>query len=91
MKTTSQVFESLLESNAPRSVISSAHLHLAQLSDEPHGSLGHYQSAVDILYSQFNEQKQSNGIEGGSGDQQLRQDIAKALVAMTEIWLTDLW
>lgn len=73
-------------------MIASAHLHLAQLNDEPRSALNHYQKAVDILY----EQLKSKGILSQNGTttedlSQERQTIAKALVAMTEIWLTDLW
>jgi len=66
-------------------------LHLAQLSDDPRLALDHYQNAVDILYNQVRNKDSSSIHEGSAEDVLHRQTIAKALVAMTEIWLTDLW
>jgi hypothetical protein len=73
------------------SIASSAHLHLAQLSDNPRLALDHYQNAVDILYGQVRNEHSSPIDETSAEDALHRQTIAKALVAMTEIWLTDLW
>lgn len=80
-----QLFQSLITVSNPPSVISSAHLHLAQLSDDPRSALNHYQKAVDILYEQL---KSKNNAQEATQD---KQTIAKALVAMTEIWMSDLW
>jgi hypothetical protein len=63
--------------------------------DDPRLSLKHYQAAVDILSSQLKGKQPSapqvNGSDFENGERERRQTIAKALVSMTEIWLTDLW
>jgi hypothetical protein len=59
-------------------------------------SLKHYQAAVDILSNQLKGKQQpstpqTNGSDVENDERERRQTIAKALVGMTEIWLTDLW
>lgn len=89
-----QMFETLIppSSIAPTQGLPSAHLHLAQLcDDDPRLALKHYQAAVDGLYIQLKGKEQPIiGLEIPD-ESILRQTIAKALVGMTEIWLTDLW
>lgn len=82
-----ELFHNLISSNSPPSVTASAHLHLAQLCENPREALDHYQKAVDTLY---NSESSLFVTQGQSDDLQSRTTIAKALVAMTEIWLTDL-
>ena len=53
--------------------------------------MDHYQKAIDILYNQLGNKQSHNTDKVNAEDVQQRQTIAKALVAMTEIWLTDLW
>ncbi|KIM33223.1 hypothetical protein M408DRAFT_326009 [Serendipita vermifera MAFF 305830] len=84
------LFQNLIKSGSSGSVVSSAHLHLAQLSTDPRASLDHYQKAVDILYNQLGNKEAPSIDATNAEDAQQRQTIAKALVAMTEIWLTDL-
>jgi hypothetical protein len=81
----------LVKNGSSGRIASSAHLHLAQLSDNPRLALDHYQNAVDILYSQVRNKYATSIDEASAEDVLRRQTIAKALVAMTEIWLTDLW
>lgn len=74
--------------------LSSAYLHLAQLSEDPRKALSYYQNAVEVLRSKLQKQESdgiSSTISPESLDLSTKQTLAKALVAMTEIWLTDLW
>ncbi|KAG8839221.1 hypothetical protein FRC18_000077 [Serendipita sp. 400] len=89
LETAEQVFSDLVSSCPSRGVVASAHLHLAQLSEGPRIALEHYQKAVDILHEEINRKPSTEGTLSIDDGQQ-RQTIAKALVAMTEIWLTDL-
>ena len=73
----------------------SAHLYLAQLSDDPHAALQHYQAAVDILNGQLKGKERATDPLGTDDDEkELRQSIVRALIGMVEIWMDpsyDLW
>ncbi|KAJ1300064.1 hypothetical protein OPQ81_002546 [Rhizoctonia solani] len=64
----------------------SAYLYLAQLSDGPHEALGHYKAAVDLIVSRVNTGTDKSDDEKN----ELKKTAAKALVAMIEIWMSDL-
>ncbi|KAL6307451.1 TPR-like protein [Sparassis latifolia] len=84
-------FESLLPPNpgAPSIPPPSAHLYLAQLSeDDPQLALRHYQSAVDILNVQLKGKERAVDLPGPSDDEvELKQNIVGALIGMVEIWM----
>ncbi|KAB5590651.1 TPR_2 domain-containing protein [Ceratobasidium theobromae] len=70
---------------APNPPPHSAYLYLAQLSDGPQEALGHYRAAVGLI---------ANRVKPGSTTteetDELKKIAAKALVAMIEIWMSDL-
>ncbi|CAE6536445.1 unnamed protein product [Rhizoctonia solani] len=71
---------------APSPPPHSAYLYLAQLSDGPHEALDHYKAAVDLMVGRVNA-----GITSSEDEKsELRKTAAKALVAMIEIWMSDL-
>ncbi|KAI0734133.1 hypothetical protein C8Q72DRAFT_807591 [Fomitopsis betulina] len=83
-------FESLLppRAGAPLNPPPSAHLYLAQLSDDPHAALEHYQSAVDILNGQLKGKERETYPLGTDDDEkETRQSIVRALIGMVEIWM----
>ncbi|KAF8825118.1 hypothetical protein F5879DRAFT_945008 [Lentinula edodes] len=85
-----QTFSSLLPPNsaAPSPPPPSAHLYLAQISDdEPKVALQHYQSAVELLYVQL-KGKERAGQNGTSDDEiELKSNIVRALIGQVEIWM----
>ncbi|GAB1525230.1 hypothetical protein RhiTH_008387 [Rhizoctonia solani] len=83
-----QIFLTLVppSSTAPSPPPHSAYLYLAQLSDGPHEALSHYKAAVDLIVSRVNSGSDLNEEEKG----ELKKTAAKALVAMIEIWMSDL-
>ncbi|KAF8896334.1 hypothetical protein BD779DRAFT_1495267 [Infundibulicybe gibba] len=54
----------------------SAYLYLAQLCDEPHEALHHYQAAIGVLAAQSD-----------SNSEEVRNSIVRALVGQVEIWM----
>ncbi|KAH9467987.1 hypothetical protein Pst134EA_011609 [Puccinia striiformis f. sp. tritici] len=78
------------------------HLYLAQLSNSPKESLNHFKKALDLLKIKLNtilESKQVNTEDNQSSvntvhwsidESQIRRSCSRALVGMTEIYLTDL-
>jgi len=73
---------------APLSPSSSAHLNLAQLCGDPRESLSHYQSAVDILLSQLKGKERA--VTEEDVESEPRSKAVSAIVAMVEIWMSDL-
>ncbi|KAI5481447.1 TPR domain containing protein [Pseudohyphozyma bogoriensis] len=73
------------------------HLYLAQLST-PEESLVHFANALAILQAKINViEKAKLGLDGGAGSEadieeegELRRSASRALVGMTELYLTDL-
>lgn len=78
-------------------VPASAHLYLAQLSDEdPHLALKHYEAAAGILHGQLKGKERAGAPLDPSEESEadIRKNIVKVLVAMVEIWMAptyDLW
>ncbi|QRV75620.1 TPR repeat-containing protein [Ceratobasidium sp. AG-Ba] len=70
---------------APNPPPHSAYLYLAQLSDSPQEALGHYQAAVDLVAARI-----KSGTTSPEDQEELKKIAAKALVAMIEIWMSDL-
>ena len=76
----------------------SAHLYLAQLSD-PHESLQYSNAAIAILKSRLEglSKAAANGMSNGKEKEwseeetEIRRSASRALVGMTELYLTDLW
>jgi len=89
-----QTFLSLLppHPDAPSPPPSSAHLYLAQLSeDDPRVALQHYQNAIDILSLQL---KGKGRAKDDSDADEVKGNIVRALVGQVEIWMDpsyDLW
>ena len=72
-----------------------SYLHLAQLSDDPHLALRHYQSALDILTVQSKGKERATGLGCDSdSDYDIRGTIVRVLISMVEVWMDpshDLW
>lgn len=82
--------------DAPTPPPPSAHLYLAQLSDEdPQLALQHYQAAVDILLSQLKGKERAANASSSSDDEaEVKSNVVRALIGMVEIWMDpsyDLW
>ncbi|EJD06692.1 uncharacterized protein FOMMEDRAFT_102559 [Fomitiporia mediterranea MF3/22] len=85
-----QTFQSLLPPapGAPNPPPPSAHLYLAQLSEEdPHLALKHYEAAVGILHGQLKGKERATQDNGGENESDIRKNIVRVLVAMVEIWM----
>ncbi|TEB34724.1 TPR-like protein [Coprinellus micaceus] len=85
-----RAFQSLISPSpgAPTVPPPSAHLYLAQLSeDDPRGALQHYQSAVNILSAQ--SKGKDRAMDGLTSDDELelKSNIVRALVGQVEIWM----
>ncbi|BGP44695.1 hypothetical protein JCM10450v2_000509 [Rhodotorula kratochvilovae] len=74
------------------------HLYLAQISQTPQESLAHFGAALAILQDKLAAMEQAKlGGDGGAGAQEdaedegeIRRSASRALVGMTELYLTDL-
>ena len=92
-----QAFQALLPPNphAPSPSPPSAHLYLAQLSeDDPKLALQHYQAAVNILLVQLKGKDRADDENGKDNEAELKANIVRALIGQVEIWmdpLYDLW
>ncbi|KAF8149911.1 hypothetical protein B0H34DRAFT_667197 [Crassisporium funariophilum] len=85
-----QAFQALLPPNpdAPSPSPPSAHLYLAQLSDdEPKVALQHYQAAVNIFLSQLKGKVRASDDSGRSDEAELKSSIVRALIGQVEIWM----
>ncbi|KAI0635934.1 hypothetical protein C8Q77DRAFT_1100465 [Trametes polyzona] len=86
-----ETFSSLIppHPDAPSVPPPSAHLYLAQLSDDdPHLALKHYQAAVDILSGQLKGKERAVDPVGTSDDEaEIKRNIVRALIGMVEIWM----
>ncbi|KAF5341914.1 hypothetical protein D9611_001897 [Ephemerocybe angulata] len=85
-----KVFQSLLPPSpgAPSVPPPSAHLYLAQLSEEdPRVALEHYQCAVNILTAQL--KGKDRAMDGNTNDDELemKNNVVRALVGQVEIWM----
>ena len=81
--------------DAPSPPPPSAHLYLAQLSDDdPRAALQHYQTAIDIFTVQLKGKERAMDADSHNDETELRNYIVRALVSMVEIWMDpsyDLW
>lgn len=86
---------SILQDTKPSA---SAHLYLAQLSD-PQEALQHFTIALSVFKSRLDglTKPSSNGMSNGKEKEwteeeaDIRRSASRALVSMTETYLTDLW
>lgn len=89
-----KTFESLLSPTDNTPIPASAHLYLAQLSDEdPNLALKHYEAAAGILHGQLKGKERADAPSEES-EADIRKNIVRVLVAMVEIWMAptyDLW
>jgi len=92
-----QAFQALLPPNphAPSPSPPSAHLYLAQLSeDDPKLALQHYQAAVNILLVQLKGKDRADDENGRNNETELKANVVRALIGQVEIWMDpsyDLW
>ncbi|KAF8905096.1 hypothetical protein CPB84DRAFT_1814317 [Gymnopilus junonius] len=80
---------SLLPPNpdAPATPPPSAHLYLAQLSDEdPRLALEHYQAAVNVLLAKLKGKVRADE-EDSKDETELKNSVVRALVGQVEIWM----
>ncbi|KAH9039695.1 hypothetical protein EDB84DRAFT_1477585 [Lactarius hengduanensis] len=86
-----QTFLSLLPPNpgAPSPTPPSAHLYLAQLSDnDPQMALMHYSAAVDVLMLQLKGKERAADITlANSDEEETKRTIVRALIGQVEIWM----
>ena len=92
-----QTFQSLVPPHpaAPSVPAPSAHLYLAQLSeDDPKLALQHYQAAVSILLGQLKGKVRVVDESSRKDEAEVKGNIVRALVGQVEIWMDpsyDLW
>lgn len=81
--------------DAPSPSPPSAHLYLAQLSeDDPKIALQHYQAAVNILLAQLKGKDRADDENGRNDETELKANIVRALIGQVEVWMDpsyDLW
>lgn len=87
-----QTFSTLIATSTPPP---SAHLYLAQLSDDdPHQALRHFQAAIDLLNHQLKGKSPASLGKDVTNEDEIRQNIVRALVGQVELWMDpsyDLW
>lgn len=70
-------------------------LYLAQLADSPEEAVEHNKAAVDLLSRKVNltagSAAQGKDKAWSSDERETRLQISRALVGMTELYLTELW
>lgn len=72
----------------------SIYLYLAQSAENPQEALGYYTTAVAILEKSLKERDskgKGKAQDAGIDDSEERDMATTALVAMIEIWMSDLW
>lgn len=70
------------------------YLYLAQSAEAPEEALGYYTTAVAILEKALKDRDakgKSKVVGEGEVDSEERSQATTALVAMIEIWMSDLW
>jgi hypothetical protein len=70
----------------------SPYLYLAQTAGDPHEALGYYSTAAAMIENTLGPASidaSSGEFDGGEGE--MRAMGVRALVAMIEIWMSDLW
>ncbi|TDL16567.1 hypothetical protein BD410DRAFT_795218 [Rickenella mellea] len=82
-------FQSLISGpDAPQPPPPSAHLYLAQLTDDdPLLALKHYQAAVNIMFGQLKGKEPESKVTTEENEIDIRRNIVRVLVAMVEIWM----
>lgn len=92
-----QTFSSLLPPNpdAPSPPPPSAHLYLAQISDDdPQVALQHYRDAVELLSAQLKGKDRAESNPPSNDEVELKCNIVRALIGQVEVWMDpsyDLW
>ena len=79
---------------APSPPPPSAYLYLAQLTDDPHAALAHYQSAIDLLQTQLKGKSIPTETASLEDEAEIKGNIVRAYLGMVEIWMDpeyDLW
>ena len=72
----------------------SPYLYLAQAALEPHEALGYYSTAVSMLENKLNAASPKGKGRAAIDEEdegEERKMAVDALVAMVEIWMSDLW
>jgi hypothetical protein len=72
----------------------SPYLYLAQTAADPHEALGYYSTAAAMIENKLKAVSSaplSAGAEGEDDESETRAMGVRALVAMIEIWMSDLW
>ncbi|EKM78886.1 hypothetical protein AGABI1DRAFT_121265 [Agaricus bisporus var. burnettii JB137-S8] len=82
-----EAFQSLIGPPSPQPPPPSAHLYLAQLSENPGSALRHYQAAVDILVTQLKGKRSVQNSSNASDENEIKNNIVRALIGQVEIWM----
>lgn len=90
-----QVFSTLIppSQTAPTPPSASAYLYLAQLTDDdPNKALELYRNALNLMSSQLKgKTPASNEFKGPEMEEHTKKTAVRTIIAMVEIWMSDLW
>ncbi|PPQ66214.1 hypothetical protein CVT24_000326 [Panaeolus cyanescens] len=85
-----EAFLSLLPPNpdAPSPSPPSAHLYLAQLTeDDPKLAIQHFQAAVNILSAQLKGKERAEDENSKNDEAEIKSNIVRALIGQVELWM----
>lgn len=82
----------LFPPHAPQPTTPSPYLYLAQTAQEPQEALGYYSAATAMVENELGKsgKQRANPEEQAEADE-YRKMAVTAIVAMVEIWMSDLW
>jgi len=82
----------LFPPHAEQPTTPSPYLYLAQTAQDPTEALGYYSTATAMIENELNSKgKQRMNEEQQAEAEEYRKMAVTAIVAMIEIWMSDLW